>query len=248
MLVMLVVWKILKADTNDDIPQLRKYSNQGVEICSWAKVVGISPDSVKENFPYREYTDSCNFWNITAIRKDLSCLDGLFKEPSSNREALSIALTSELSPKLKDYLSVYQPDSLLILVQWVEKFKNYAELDPDNNIFYESIYEYWMDKISNELSIITVKNPSIKYNFKFKYLQTRCVEQRFSPGVKKTSSEKAIENLVYNKWGHLINASWHQSTVLQKFLFFLAVIIFAIGFVHSGGRLIKLIYKYTKHE
>jgi hypothetical protein len=247
-LLLFFFWKIVETNTNDDIPQVREYSDRMIKICDWPLVDSINPDDLPNRFPYKEYLDSCNTWNILSIKNDLACLDTLFENKNNNRRTLSIALTSKLSPRFDKYLQKYQPDSLLVLLQWAEKFKTYAEADQDNKIFYESIYNYWTDTISHILSRTGTKTSSIKYNFKFKYLQTRCIEQRVSPAIKKTSFEKAYENLIYNKWGHLINASWNQTSVIQKIVFLLAVVIFLIGLFYSAQIIIRFISKKNKHE
>ena len=244
-----IVWKIVKADTNDNIPQQRKYSNKSVNICDWGMIRDIAQDSLLENFPYDKYLDSSNYWSIQPIKENLSCLDTLFESNISlNRETLSNAFTRKLAPRFNSYLSTYQPDSLLLLIQWAEKFKYYAEIDPDNDLFYESIYGYWMDTISNKLTRYTIEKPSRKYDFKFKYIRTRCVEQRFSPATKITSSEKAFNNFIYSKWGHLINASWNQTSVMQKIIFVFLIILTLFGYYLLGKRIFTFFLNLFKND
>jgi len=242
-----IIIKITKADTSDKMPQSRIYPLRYNSICDWPELATIKTDSLFFEFPYQKYNDSCNFWNVQSVKNDLNCLDSKFSFDSSmNRQVLSEALTSKLEKRVVAYFSGYQPDSLIVIIQWAEKYRNYAELEPQNELFYKSIYDYWMGKVASTVTAYASEIPSRKYNFKFKYLLNRCVEQRYSPGTKVTSGEKAFNNLIYNNWGHLINASWNQTSVLQKIVFFTFFVFTLIGYLLLGKLFFRKLFKSNK--
>jgi hypothetical protein len=115
-------------------------------------------------------------------------------------------------------------------MQWAEKFQYYAEVDNQNKILFKVVYDYWLNFISDKLTNYSKENSDIKCEFKFKFLVAKCSERKYNIGVKVTSTEKVIDNLVRSKWGHLFDASWNQATLLQKIILLLFVIIFFYGF------------------
>jgi hypothetical protein len=246
--IVFLLVKIIRTDTTDRLPRRSEYSASSASLCDLPELKAINPDSLMERFPYAKYLDSGNFKNIASIRKDLSCLDGLFKDSSLNRQTLSQALTVNLGTRYRTAFTGFQPDSLLRVIQWAEKFEAYAEIDPANDIFYGSVYNYWMQEVSNSLSAYTTQHSQAKFDFDFKYLWTRCSEQRFSPRTKTPNPEKVFTNIIYNKWGHFMNASWNQTSPTQKFTVFLVLIFTALGFIRTVTLLIKYIKNYIKHE
>ena len=189
-----------------------------------------STAQLSQIFPYELYLKSGNYKSIKVIKDDLIQLDSIFPK-SQNKRILSAVLTNQLSKRLNPYFESYQPDSLLQMLQWAEKFVYYADIDPTNDVFYQSIYQYWLDTISNTLHKFSYEKPSLKYDFKFEYLQTRLKEKGAVPDIKKTSFEKAIDNLIHNKWAHLINASWDQTSLFQKTVFLLLTVITFYGYI-----------------
>lgn len=234
---------LIKVDLSDNMPQeIDENDSAGFNLCFYLKKNTIPPGKLEDNFPYEAYLNSVSFPSVEEIKSNLKCLDMFFKDSSMNRQVLSYALTDKLVARTK--LKTYSPDSLLKIVQWAEKFQNYAKLDVDNNtdILYSTIYDSWMNFVSADLMENSKKKPSLKYDFEYKYLLSRCNEKQYSIPVKVTSFEKAILMLIYSDWGHLINASWHQSTWKLKALVFAFAIITVIGFSCIISKLLK-IYK-----
>lgn len=213
---------VVRAKESGDIPQIRYHASKSLSLCSWPEVSKMHNADLINQFPYDLYLDSADYWNINDIKKDISCLDQHF-DSSQNRVTISTALTNKLVPRLRNYFDSYKPDSLIVLLQWAEKFKSYAELEPINQLLYESIYDFWMDTLSNRITFFSNEKPSRKFDFKFRYLRTRCVEQRVSPSEKTSSEEKVFDNFIYSRWGHLFNASWNQTSLTQKVIFFLFI-------------------------
>jgi hypothetical protein len=187
----------------------------------------ISAAGLTDSFPYKAYLDSANICDIISVKKDLNTLDSLYKDLNISRRTLSNTLTLELYKRSEDKLKKYDPDYLLSMLQWSEKFKAYAQVEPENYDLFISVYDYWFTQISDKLVDYSKIDNSCKYEFKYKYLVARCNEKKHSVGLEVTKTEKFLQNLIDNKWDHLMNASWTQSSKLQKILFF-AIIIFTL--------------------
>lgn len=227
----MLAWKIFGAKTEQGIPQQEKPSDRRIDLCSWKEIRSLNDSQILEHFPYQKYVEQSNFWSIASIKQDIICLDTIFRDKGRNRQTISFALTRNLATRLSPYLKNYHPDSLLILLQWAEKFKVYPEIDEENKILYLSIYDYWMDTIGHRLSELSIERPSRNHDFLFRYLFARCAEQRVSPAVKFTSTEKVINNIIYNKWGHFLNATWNQTSFLQKMVLFIFLFATFFGYV-----------------
>ncbi len=147
----------------------------------------------------------------------------------TSQQILATTLTDSLQKRLANVYNKYQPDSLIYLMQWAERFQYYAEIDNKNKILFKVVYDYWMNFISDKLTGFSKETPSLKYAFKFKFLVAKCSERKYNIGLKVTATEKVIDNLVRSKWGHLFDASWNQASLLQKILLSLLVITFLYG-------------------
>src|SRR5207244_2242716 len=114
---------------------------------------------------------------------------------------LSEALTTKkFYSGFEKSLQNYNPDTLLLLIQWAEKFQNYAEIESDNYFLYDAIYGFWLSKISNKIAFYSTQDNSIKYDFKYQFIVARCNEKHFSVAVSVTPVEKIIDNIVSKKW------------------------------------------------
>ena len=227
--LILLLYNIVSADTTNSIPV-----QPALDEAPAARHFDIKKCVVKTNSadtPYlfhpAMYLDSANISRLQFIMADLQSLDTLTNDPNFNRRTLSGVLTSYLS--VRTQLESYQPDSLLRLLQWAEQFQYAALIDPKSRIFYNSVYGFWFTFIADKLTSFSNQQPSLKYDFKFKYLVTRCKEQNYTMGIKVTSWEKFVENILYSNWGHLINATWNQTTWFMKIAFLLAGGIFLMG-------------------
>jgi hypothetical protein len=178
---------------------------------------GIAKDSIKVYFPYTRYLNSYNYLNVKSIISDLNQLDSLVGDKMMVREMISAVLTDSLNQRNK-WLMKTNLDSLNYRLQWAEKFKNYAETDPsyENQLLFQSIYDYWLSKIAGNLSEYSSNNDNAKFNFQFRYLTAKCNEKRYNVPVKVSALDKVIQNLLGNKWIHLFEASWNQASIVQK--------------------------------
>lgn len=238
---------IVHSDAKDDIIKEKNIRHKiTFDLDAHLNQNPLNTGNLIDSFPYTVYLDSANFLSIRTIKKDLAGLGLYTQNPDLNSDVFISLLTTQLRPRYNHYFEGYKPDSLLQLLQWVEKFHGYAEIDPENDIVFRSVFNYWMDAISHQLNEYSNVDPSRVYDFKFKYLRARLMEKKFSPSFKKTKWDKAVENLIYNKWGHLVEASWNQTSLIQKLLFFFIIAITLAGYVCLFFFCLKFIKKSKK--
>lgn len=223
-----ILYLVIRTNNDNVVPPYDV--NVSTEVVSLRdKLTGVSASDLIAQFPYDQYIRSANIKRIDLLEKDLLVLDSLYPgEPSRNQRLLSIVLTDSMLSRVKEQFETFQPDSLLLLLYWTESFKNYAECSPQKAILYNSIYGFWGSFISSKLSLYTQKSSKIKYDFKYRLLQARCAQNRFTVAPKVSSFEKVIYNFLGLHWSHLIDASWNQASATQiGFLLFLMVLTIA---------------------
>jgi len=203
--------------------------------------VGINKDSYKTQFPYSLYLNSSNYQEVKTLQKDLVALDSLIQDKWIVREFILNVLTDSLNNRIFKVSAKANLDSLNSILQWAEKFKYYGEADPiyENQILFNSIHSYWLEKISKHLSEYSEKNENAKFNFQFRYLTAKCNEKRYNVSVKVSSVEKVIQNVLENKWAHLFEASWNQASLNQKILIFMLLFITLVSYVLTIKYLLK---------
>lgn len=229
LVLIFVLYFIVNTDHNNYLPQQRTYPTKpGFILKNHLKL----PDTIGiiKTFPYEIYLDSADTWNISSIKNDLKELDNTYHDQSANREALSEALSHRLYKRYEKTLETYHPDTLIYLIQWAERFRSYAMIEPDNEIFYNSVYDDWLKRISNLLPAYSTGNSTIRYSYKYKYIFSRCTELKFAPTIEVTKMEKVMDNIVQRKWAHLIESSWNQTSVVFKILVLLIFIITLYGY------------------
>lgn len=158
-----------------------------------------------------------------------------------NRQLISVALTDSLFEHYnrQGHFKTFNPDFLTHLFQWAEKFNSYSEIEQSNSLLYGSIYNYWGSKISNHLGTLSQTNTSLKYQYKFRFLQSRCDEKRFSVSAKVGQVEKVAYNLISHQWSHLLNASWNQASYIQLIVFFVFGVITVYGYFLIIKKILK---------
>jgi len=227
-ITMLFGYLIVGANQNDFMPQQKEIvSDCNFKLSQYLS--RIAPGQTEAQFPYKNYIDSTNTGNVSCILNDLKLLDSVTKNHNESESILATTLTTKLQDRIDTGFSVYKPDSLILLMQWAEKFQYYGEIDKNNELFFSSIFDYWLNYICTKLSNYASQKPSLKYDFKFKFLVAKCIEKRYNPSVKVTSFEKFVDNMIQSKWGHLANATWNQTSLTQKIVLVLFFVLTLYG-------------------
>lgn len=124
--------------------------------------------------------------------------------------------TKNLLEKEGLYFKVYNPDFLLMVISWAEKFKYWAEISNNNDVFYEAISYYWFNEVALRLTAYVKDEPSLTNSFKFKFLLEKCSQNNFLVNIPETSIEKLQKNFIKGNFKHLISASWSDIKIWQK--------------------------------
>jgi hypothetical protein len=193
---------------------------------------GINGINLSSQFPFKQYLGERVNASVSIIRWDKRMLDEKYPKLSNeNSRIISIAFTDSLLEKEKNIFLTYDPDYLINLLQWTESFRYAPLMDEENEILYASIFDFWLNQITSNLDKYSSESVNIKYDFKYRYIESKCTEYGFTFGTKVSSLEKVIYNIVDSNWAHLFDASWNQSTILQKILFLFLLMITICGYV-----------------
>ena len=219
-----LLYKIVKVKYSSIIPEegvcpQRAYFNL------YNHISNLNKPNLKKEFPYGVYLDSADHCNISSIQADLKTLNTLNPVPKENQIILAKALTGTLEEKTSLKFNTYNPDSLIMLLQWVNKFNHYKDIDTANKKFYRMVHRHWYNFVSNKLGQYHDIDPDIKYDYKFKYLVSTCQSQNYPPDIKNSNTTKIIDNVINNKWAYLFKRFWDGTGVLFK-LIFLGLILF----------------------
>ncbi len=222
----------VKADYADDIPIERDLPSQ-VNFNLRSQLKSADFNNIKSSFPYKIYLDSTNLNDILSLSLDLALMDSLSPHNEMlNQETLSIALTEKLEERIKQGFEQYNPDSLIRMIQWAEKFNAYAGIDPAHTTLFQVIYNHWFNFASNTLRTYYETDNSLMYNYKFHYIYDRIKEKQFITPIKATNFEKVINNMLRNKWSYLFNKFWNATGNLYKSVVFFLVLIIIFPYIY----------------
>jgi len=73
-----------------------------------------------------------------------------------------------------------------------------------------------MGFISSQLGRHYDNDSSVKFDFKFKYLQSICESKRFAPAVGMSNVEKVVEYTLGEEYDYLFNRFWNGTGVFIK--------------------------------
>jgi hypothetical protein len=180
---------------------------------------GISDDSLLTRFPYSAYLCNGRFRSITQIKKDIHALDELYPSvPMAGQYVVATALTEKLFAMHQGTFVRFDPDTLLLFLEYAEPFGNYAHMDSVNATAYDVIYRFWFEKVSQLLSSYQSENNALKYDFAFRYIDTKASRLKFISDVRESRLEKFLYNLRAGNWAHLISATWNDMPVPARIL------------------------------
>jgi len=200
----------------------------------------IKNSSANDIFPFHLYLSSDNYKDINQINRDLEIVDSLYPaHVNVNRDIMTIALTDSLQQMKYGDISKIDLDSVSYLMQYITGFMYYSMLSSVNQNLYASIYDYWMNFVSNYLTTYSESNKNAKFNNKFIYLVNQCEEGKYNVAIKIKSIEKVVYNLTNNYYGHLVNASWNQSSNLERLVFTLLILSTFYSYIYLILGLIK---------
>lgn len=212
-----ILFAIVNVNNSSDIPKEKQCpQNAYFNLCN--HLVGLNKSNLKEAFPYKMYIDSADYCEIKSIQKHLQILNFINPDAKENQKILVKALTNNLEEKLSSKFKTYNPDTMIMLLQWVNKFQYYKDIDTTNLKFYRMVHRHWYNYVSNKLGQYHDSSPNLKYDYKFKYLVSACQSQNYPPDIRNSSTTKIIDNVVNSKWAYLFKRFWDGTGLLFKLM------------------------------
>lgn len=227
-----IIWflfKVTRTDYTYTIPAEKECSSEN-DFNLTPHLLNWDSSNFLGSFPYSIYLDSSDICNVSAIAGYLAAMDSVNSDFSNNRQIISIALTDSLQSRIFSSLKRYNPDSLIIMMQWAEKFNQYKAFDRSNAKLYRVIYKHWLSFTANQLGEYYNSNPQCKYDFKFNYLSAICQSKNFSVPVGNTNSEKIVFNMINKNYAYLFSKFWYDTGYIYKLLILLIVGITGYGY------------------
>lgn len=228
-LIIGVVYVIAKVDYNDKMPTLQN-SEKDHSFHIINHLNGLSDSNLINTFPYKVYLDSINIYDVIDIKKSTLEIDTVSKDNMLSQQIVSIALTDSLLRVTKNKYVRYNSDSLILLMQWVEKFKNYGDIDKQNKTLYQAIHDFWMNVITNNLTDLCKHDYWLKYDYKFKYLSSRLEEKGFNTTVGFNDAEKVLNNIIENNYSYLVDRFISRTSIFIKIFFLFAITLTIYGY------------------
>lgn len=212
-----IVSVIIKVDYSSTIPEEKQCAEKAYFNLQ-NHVKNVDKSRLREEFPYKIYLDSADYCNISSIQNHLNILYAVNPDSRQNQKILVDALTDKLEERINSRFKKYNPDSLILMLQWVSKFKYYKDLDTNNAKFYRMVHRHWYNYVANKLGQYNDENPYLKYHFKFKYLVSTCRAQSYPPDIRSSNTAKIIDNVVNSRWAYLLKRFWDGTGLLAKLL------------------------------
>lgn len=202
---------------------------------------GLTKENLLDSFNYKQYNKSNPFKDINTINQDIKTIDSVFvNQDNLGQQVLANALTQFLrEDEAINIFSTYNPDSLLSVIDWVEKFEAYARIDKENELLYTAVYEFWLGEISSYLSNRQHENTSLQYDFKFQFLAQKCAVLKYPVNIKESKIEKFKKNLIAGNWSHLINATWNDSPFYLRLVYITGILFTLLAYFISIYCIIK---------
>lgn len=202
------------------------------------------PEANETNFPYSAYQLGIREKGFSAYEQDIQLLDIQFPDLNyAGQQIIYNALADSLEPYMAGLYASYMPDSLLLLLEWVIPFKEYAKINPNHALVYNAVHSFWMNKTALALSQFAQHDPNLPYQFKFQYLAELCARNTFQVNIKETRLEKFQKNLLAGHWNHLISASWHDAPIWGKVLFFFLLLLTITAYIILFQHIFQLFKK-----
>ncbi len=242
-LIILFTFLVTKVDYNDKMPS----NKQEVKRNSFQiknHLTGLSANNLINSFPYKIFLDSIDIYNIGAIKESILEIDAFSKDNMLTQHIVSIALTDSLLAYTKDKFNSYKPDSLILQLQWAERFKCYAGIDKENENLYHVIDDFWMSKITNQLTDYCKEDYWLKYDYKFKFISSCIEKQGYNTTIGFNDFEKVINNAIENKYSYVYDRFCTRTNTFQKIILLLSLFVFSIITIYGY----YCIYKFHKKK
>lgn len=222
-----IFYNVIKVDYNSELPK-ETWSDEdnnwdfGAHLKAW--------DKSQAHFPFGIFLDSADYSSVKRISYYLQIMDSLSSNFNENKRIISIALTDSLQSRINNDLLKYNPDSIVKILQWIEGFNQAEHIDKKNARLYRVINAHWLNYISNRLAIYFDNEPNLKYDFKFKYIESICRSKSYAPPIGNSDIEKIAINIFESKFSYLFSKFWFDTGFLFKLVALLIITTTTYGY------------------
>jgi hypothetical protein len=213
------------------------------------RIVSLNNDSLTNlNNLHAQLNNRLFFTSPLILKNFLDSQDKITNNPSENEQFL-MNYISNLYPNEvifgKDPSNV-DYDTLQYFVEFSNLYWSAADLLPERKVLFRTIASSFTNKIAKSLIYFENKNKSIMYNNKFRFMSDYCNLKSVTVNIKLDSYSKFFLHFSNQRWAHILNATWDQSSLTLKLLISLILMISAVSYVIMVKHLIlkvKSIFK-----
>lgn len=185
----------------------------------------LDSNQLDKSFPFTEYSNAYDWSEYENINRLLSALYTVRKDDFENQHLVSVLLTDSLASSLDSINSKTVLQMAPAIIRFAEKQKVYAAVDKNRALLFESVYQYWMNRIQITLKYAQKYDNNLKYRFEFLALKYRLEEQKFRVPTTYQNSEKIIMYILDGKWSYLLYKLFIDSSFTQKTFLFLVILL-----------------------
>ncbi len=211
----------LHRNDQNDYRQVQRFYNSST-ISADSIVQKIRNKNSYENFPYRLIAENISLSNIEKqqeLLKYVQYSDSLID--NNFQELIFIALSDTLKKVYEQSIDLNDLNTLLSLTNEVSGLYPMTLANQKNKIFYQALFDYWLQRIIQNLEHIAQSHYWSKYTFEYKYISTVCEQYNYNPSTGLSSAEKVLDNFADNRYSYLFNRFVLQTTLLQKTILFI---------------------------
>ena len=206
---------------------LENYNRLDIEACARMKNSELSV-----GIPVKLYLNNGDFYNLSAIQHDLELISAhITSNDLESQMLLYTTLTEDLSVQYQTTLNGYYPDSLYMLLNWLDRINVFAELDDNNSTLFEATMQFWMDRITENIESNFKHNRRLKFSYKFRSIRDRCDHLKFGTVIGDKKVEKLIYNMIDGNWSYVFERVLKATSLLEKALLLLFGILTMYGYI-----------------
>lgn len=178
--------------------------------------------NVLKNFNYRNYIYQGIPFNLKTLKNDILILDSIYGNEIS-QNVIYYSLTDSLIELENEKMKNFDAMFLYKKLDWVERFKYYAESDSLNKFLFLGIYDKWMITICNKLIDYLEIDSDLKYQTNFKTITAICKLKGFTIPIGFSSMEKITDYLIEGKYAYIWSRFWYSTPIIFKLLVFVLI-------------------------
>lgn len=191
-------------------------------------LAGMPMNAVYDQFPYKEYVENLDYKNFRLLENNLLQLDTLGFDAFTRQGILSRALTTELA----DNFINANLDSLYAVLLLADLYFEESVKNKQFELLYSAVGGYWYNAVANKLSKEAEAQSEIKYTFKYRYLDQKCLERSYNVNSGNSKLEKVALYFIDGKWSYIFKRLVYASSwkIKLALILLVGVQVYLIGF------------------